>query len=104
MWRMGCHPARGARTRRGRLTHCSPPFAVRGGGYGAPVPRAIAELRDVELAKVEAAVGSSSFRRGRGYARKCEQQVRGRAFEWQVADLVYDQAVVALQAAQAAQR
>ena len=30
---------------------------------------AVTELRDVELAEVEAAVGSSSFKRGRGYAR-----------------------------------
>ncbi len=30
---------------------------------------AVAELRDVELAEVEAAVGSASFKRGRGYAR-----------------------------------
>ena len=30
---------------------------------------AVGELRDVELAEVEAAVGSTSFKRGRGYAR-----------------------------------
>ncbi len=39
---------------------------------------ALAQLRDIELAEVEAAVGSSSFKRGRGYARGN----RVRAIEW----------------------
>jgi superfamily II DNA or RNA helicase len=43
--------------------------AVRRDGYFGLVPDAIAELRDVELAEVEVAVGASSFKRGRGYAR-----------------------------------
>jgi len=44
------------------------PRAVRDERYVALVVGAIAELSDVELAGVEAAVGSSSFKRGRGYA------------------------------------
>ena len=43
--------------------------AVRTCGYVALVLSAVTELRDVELAEVEAAVGSSSFKRGRSYAR-----------------------------------
>lgn len=42
------------------------------------MPRATADLRDVELAEVEAAVGSQSFKRGRSYARS----KRVAAFEW----------------------
>ena len=41
------------------------------------MPDAIAELRDVELVEVEAAVGAPSFKRGRGYARD-----RVVAIEW----------------------
>jgi len=39
---------------------------------------AISELSDVELSRVEAAVGSRSFKRGRGYAR----DNRVAAVEW----------------------
>ncbi|MCP9490867.1 MAG: DEAD/DEAH box helicase [Solirubrobacteraceae bacterium MAG38_C4-C5] len=42
------------------------------------MPRAIGELREIELADVEAAVGSRSFKRGRGYARG----KRVAAYEW----------------------
>jgi len=42
---------------------------VRGDGYVAGVLGAIREVDDVELAEVEAAVGSTSFGRGRTYAR-----------------------------------
>ena len=39
------------------------------GGTLRRVVSAIAELRDIELAAVEAAVGQTSYSRGRGYAR-----------------------------------
>jgi len=45
------------------------------------VPNAIEELRDVELAEVEAAVGATSYARGRGYARH-----RVLAIEWDAKD------------------
>jgi superfamily II DNA or RNA helicase len=60
-----------------RLAQACRRCAVRRAGYVALVSGAIAELRDVELAEVEAAVGSSSFKRGRGYARS-----RVVAVEW----------------------
>jgi superfamily II DNA or RNA helicase len=46
-----------------------PRFAVRGDGYVAGVLSAISEVDNVELTTVEAAVGSTSFGRGRDYAR-----------------------------------
>ncbi len=46
-----------------------PDIAVRGDGYVAGVLSAISEVDDVGLAAVEAAVGSTSFGRGRSYAR-----------------------------------
>ncbi len=46
-----------------------PDIAVRGDGYVAGVLSAISEVDDVGLATVEAAVGSTSFGRGRSYAR-----------------------------------
>lgn len=44
-------------------------FAVRGDSYVAGVLGVISEVDDVELAEVEAAVGLTSFGRGRSYAR-----------------------------------
>jgi superfamily II DNA or RNA helicase len=44
-------------------------FAVRGDGYVAGMLGSTREVDDVELAEVEAAVGLTSFKRGRSYAR-----------------------------------
>jgi superfamily II DNA or RNA helicase len=43
--------------------------AVRAGAYAVRVLSAVGELRDVELTEVEAAIGSTFFKKGRAYAR-----------------------------------